>query len=401
MIGKPKFFGTLKQSLMALTFNIFGVFAGAVVAYYLGLSSMPSWVIAVYPGILSARGVIAGLLSGRLSTGLHVGTVQPRFLNNTKNFYLLFKAIVVLTLETSVAVSLIAVIFGSFLWGAVATDLFATLGVIAATMTLSLVVISPLTMFVSFISFKHGLDPDIILYPVESTISDVLITLCYVFVLNLFFLHDALGSYMIIALCLILTISTLHFLCRNLKEVEFGKTIKESFLTLVFVAFIVNVTGSVLERIRAVIGSRQEIYTVYPALIDTIGDVGAIIGSTATTKLALGTLKPSLYAVRFHINEIIGAWSASTMLFIIYSILSLLVQGILILDVFVKFTALLLTVNVLAVSCIVAISWAISIITFQRGLDPDNFVIPIESSVADSITTISLLIALALTGYLI
>jgi cation transporter-like permease len=31
-------------------------------------------------------------------------------------------------------------------------------------------------------------------------------------------------------------------------------------------------------------------------------------------------------------------------------------------------------------------------------LDPDNFVIPIESSLADSITTISLLVALGLIG---
>ena len=35
----------------------------------------------------------------------------------------------------------------------------------------------------------------------------------------------------------------------------------------------------------------------------------------------------------------------------------------------------------------------------KKGLDPDNFVIPIESTLADSITTIALLIALFLTGY--
>jgi len=398
MISRDKFFGTLKQSLMAYAFNICGVFAGTVVAFYLGLFSMAPWVIAVYPGIVSARGVIGGLLSGRLSTGLHVGTVRPRFLNNTKGFYLLLKAIAVLTLETSVGMSLVAVLFGIFLWGANVTDLFAVLGVIMATMTLALVVVSPLTMLVSFLSFKHGLDPDIILYPVESTVSDVLITLCYVSILSLFFLPNAFGHYIIIVLCLILTISALYFLCKNLKEKEFVKTLKESFLTLVFVAFIVNVTGSVLGKISEVIGGRREIYTVYPALIDTIGDVGAVTGSTATTKLALGTLKPSLSAVGNHLNEIIGAWVASVIMFIIYSTLSLLVQGILILDLFIRFTTLLLITNVLAASFIIAISWAVSIITFHRGLDPDNFVIPIESSMADSMTTVSLLIALALIG---
>lgn len=398
MVSLKRFFETLKQSLIALAFNIFGLFAGSVVAYYLGLFSMAPWVIATYPGILSARGVIAGLLSGRLSTGLHVGTVEPRFLNNTKSFYLLFKAIVVLTLEASVAMSLVAILFGAFIWGAKAIDLLATLGVIAATMAISLAVISPVTMFVSFISFKQGLDPDIILYPVESTISDVLITLCYASILYLFFLFDAFGLYIIIVLCLILTISALYFLRRNLKEREFVKTLRESFLTLIFVAFIVNVTGSILERVSKFIGGRREIYTVYPAMIDTIGDVGAVIGSTATTKLALGTLKPSLSAVRNHINEIIGAWMASIIMFIVYSVLSLLIQGILMIGVFIRFTTLLLTTNLLAASFIIAISWAVSIITFHHGLDPDNFVIPIESSMADSMTTISLFIALTLIG---
>jgi len=401
MVSRDRFLGTLKQSLIAYAFNICGVFAGTIVAFYLGLFLKPDypWIIAVYPGIVSARGVIGGLLSGRLSTGLHIGTVRPQVFGNTKNFYLLFNAVVVLTLETSVAMSLVAFVFGAFLWGAKVTDLFAILSVIVATMTLALVVVSPLTMLVSFTSFKHGLDPDIILYPVESTVSDVLITLCYVSILSLFFLPNAFGFLIIVLLCLILAISASYFLYRNSKEREFVKTLKESFLTLILVAFIVNVTGSVLGKIGEKIrDERPEIYTVYPALIDTIGDVGAVIGSTATTKLALGTLKPSISAIGNHINEVIGAWVASVIMFVIYSILSLVIQGMLISDAFIKFTTLLLVTNVLAASFIIAISWAVSIITFHRGLDPDNFVIPIESSMADSMTTISLFIALALIG---
>jgi cation transporter-like permease len=54
--------------------------------------------------------------------------------------------------------------------------------------------------------------------------------------------------------------------------------------------------------------------------------------------------------------------------------------------------------NVIAVSAIILLSYAVAILTFQRGLDPDNFVIPIESSLADSVTSIALLVALILTG---
>ena len=67
---------------------------------------------------------------------------------------------------------------------------------------------------------------------------------------------------------------------------------------------------------------------------------------------------------------------------------------------FLSFTALLLTANIIAFSAIVLISYAVAILTFKRGLDSDNFVIPIESSLADGITSVTLLLALFLVNYL-
>jgi cation transporter-like permease len=52
----------------------------------------------------------------------------------------------------------------------------------------------------------------------------------------------------------------------------------------------------------------------------------------------------------------------------------------------------------MAASLIILIAYTTAILTFKRGLDPDNFVIPIESSLADSLTTISLFAALSLLG---
>ena len=57
---------------------------------------------------------------------------------------------------------------------------------------------------------------------------------------------------------------------------------------------------------------------------------------------------------------------------------------------------ILLATNFIAVAVIIVVSYGIAILTFRRGLDPDNFVIPIESSLADSITSIALLVVLVL-----
>ncbi|MCW3993458.1 MAG: magnesium transporter, partial [Candidatus Bathyarchaeota archaeon] len=127
---------------------------------------------------------------------------------------------------------------------------------------------------------------------------------------------------------------------------------------------------------------------------------GSVVGSTATTKLALGLLKPSFSAVRNHTTQILAAWMASMLMFVSFSAVSLLINGIFALYTFLGFTSLLLTVNIIAVTAIVLVSYAVSILTFQKGLDPDNFVIPIESVLADSVTSIALLFALFLIGWI-
>ncbi|MEJ5327934.1 MAG: magnesium transporter [Candidatus Bathyarchaeia archaeon] len=390
------FWGMFKEISLAYFFDLGGIFAGFMIASQLSIFQLSPWAIAIYPAIVSAKGVIGGLLSGRLGTALHLGTVYPRFLKNTKTFYELIQALIVITLATSVAMSCVSLIFGSLFWGITFTEFPSILAVVLATMALGLI-ITLLTIKVAFISFSRGLDPDIVVYPVMSTTADIIITLFYIAVLNIFF-FDFLGPWIITLIALIHVFLVLYILPKNLHQLEFIKTIKESMVTLLFVAFIVNVTGTVLKGISNFVESRKEVYTVYPALIDMVGDVGSVVGSTATTKLALGLLSPSFSSIRNHVKNIFSAWAASIMMFIILAVLSLSMLGMLSLTSFLNLIMILLITNVIAVATITLVSYAVSILTFSRGLDPDNFVIPLESSLADSLTTISLLIALIMVG---
>ncbi|MGQ9538789.1 MAG: magnesium transporter [Candidatus Bathycorpusculaceae bacterium] len=384
---------TFREALMAYSFDFGGILAGFLVAYYFNIFQLYPWAIAVYPAILSARGMISGLFSGRLGTALHLGTIYPKIFGNTQSFYALFDAVIVITLETSIVMSGFSVAFGVFFWGVSIGNLLDIFVVVAATMTFGLV-LSFFTMGVGFTTFRKGLDPDIIEYPIMSTVADIFITFCYILTLSLYILYkSAVALVAIFHICL-----SFFIVLRDRTKTEFLKTIKESFATLVLVAFIVNVTGTVLNRISAIVEGRREIYSVYPALIDTVGDVGSVVGSTATTKLALGLLRPTFSNMRGHSKQIFAAWTASVIMFLLFSALSLSINNLLSISTFLVFTALLLATNFFAVSAIILISYAIAILTFQKGLDPDNFVIPIESSIADIITTIALLAALFLIG---
>ncbi len=397
--GSASFSKMLRETLTAFAFNLGGLIAGFLIASQLGVFQRASgqWAIALFPAVISAQGVIQGLLSGRLSTALHLGIVFPRFAENTKGFYKLIDAVVVLTLVTSVAMSAVSMVFGHFFWGVPFADFPAILSVVVATMAIGLVLLT-LTVKVAFFSFTRGLDPDVVVYPVMSTIATIFITLCYVVTLNVFFYSD-IGKWTIAFLGIAHLILILYILPRNLRDRDFIKTIKESLAALIIVALIVNVTGTILRGISRYANDRREFYTVYPALIGLVSDVGSVVGTTATTKLALGLLKPKLSSIWQHAKSIISAWIASLVMFVVLALAALLIHGIFTPEAFYTHLAVLLVANVIAVTLIVLVSFAVSIITFQKGLDPGNFVIPIENSFAASVTSVALLVALVLLGF--
>jgi mgtE-like transporter len=389
------FLSNFGQSILSLSFNFGGLLAGTLAVYF-SVFSLAPWSIALFPGILSVRGAIGGLFSGHLSTDLHLGTVKASYTKNTKTFYLLLRSVIVLALVSGVMIGLGTSIFGIFFWNATFKDFIEILTVVIATMGLSVLFVPPITLAVSVISFRRGLDPDVVVYPIISTVSDIIDTLCYVFCLNVFFNVSSFGSYLIWLLDFVFLFIVIYIFVKNFKEKEFAKMIKEFLLTLLSVTFIVNITGSLLVRVSEVIGNRSEVYMVYPALIDTVGDVGSIIGSTVTTKLALGSIKPTFSSMKAHIVEIGGAWSASLVLFISYAAISSVTSGVNTLGGVLKFTGQLLITNILAVAIMIFIAYSIAIFTYRRGLNPDTFVIPIESSLADTVTTAAVLLALAL-----
>ena len=390
-----RFVRFLRDAVFAYMFDLLGIASGLLVAWQLDIFELSRWTYVVYPAILSARGVVTGIMSGRLSTALNIGTVHPRLRGNTSLFYSIRDSVDVATFETSIMMGLLAGVVGGAVLNLETSDYLDIFLVIVATMAFG-IVISIVTIFGAFISFRRQLDPDITTYPMTSSIADIVITGAYIIVLNLFFTQGAAGKMIVYGLAAAFTIEAIYLVKKNRREPEFIKTLKESALTLFLVSVIVNLTGSTLGKISEYVGSRKEVYTVYPALIDTVGDIGAVIGSTLTTKLALFSIKPTLLSIRHHRLEIAAAWLASAIMFVAYSLVSLASQSRL--ELFGPFTLMLLLVNLLAGSAVVLVSVMSAIMTFRRGLDPDNFVIPLESSLADTLTSLSLLLALHVFG---
>jgi cation transporter-like permease len=97
-----------------------------------------------------------------------------------------------------------------------------------------------------------------------------------------------------------------------------------------------------------------------------------------------------------HALQILGAWAASAAAFIPISAASLFLTGTFGLPAFYLLASVLLATNAFALIAVTLISYAFAILTFKKGLDPDHLVIPLESSLAGTITSTALLAALFL-----
>jgi mgtE-like transporter len=384
----------ITQSTSAQAFNLLGIIAGSILAESYGIFQEHPWALLVFPGLLSNRGAIGGLFSGRLSTGLHLGTIRPQIRGNTREAQYLLSSVITLTLLSAILLTLSIGTFSIITLKIDLTELIQLTTAIFATLALSILVISPTTFLVSIQAFNRGLDPDMVVYPITSTTADVSISIIYITILKLITINTPLTNLTLLLItATFITIATLIH-TKNREEPEYKKTIKEFTGTLLTVTAIVTLTGYMLARISTKIGARPEIYAIYPAMIDTVGDVGSIIGSTATTKLSLGYFKPQLSSIRQHLNEITYAWTGSLLLFTTYALISATAYGPTSLT---KLLTIVWWTNLITIPIIAAITFTTGITTFNHGLDPDNFVIPFETSLADSLTTIILYLIITLT----
>jgi len=389
---RQSFLKLFSESLSALAFNFLGLLAGLAFASFAGLFSTRTWGLRAYPCVLTTRGIIGGMVCGRLSSGLWAGTIRPGLFGNTEEFKVIYRVALVLSASSSLTMSLIIWFYGLPL----GADVHVALEIASAmtsTMAFSFAVTMPIPAIVSFASFRRGVNPDVMTYPIGSTSSDVLVTCCYaasLLLLSLGTVGQAIGG----ALGLVFVMAGASTLLLHRRDRGFMRMLKEGLLASLVAISISGLTGVFLADISASIGLWPGLCMIYPAMMSTMGDVGSVVGSTATTKLFRGELRPGVGAVKDHAREVAAAWAASALVFTAYGLISASYlppggPGI------IPVMAALLTTNMLAFWAIVVLSLSAGIATFRFGLNPDNFVIPIESSAADAITTLALLTALS------
>ena len=379
--GKFKIF---RESLGVFLFNFGELLAGSLAVFFISLVLIRPWVIMIYPLVLGVRGAVNGVLSGRLSTGLHVKLIEPSLRKNTRYYYSILASIYALSLISSLTIGAIAFILSSTFYGTSITEFPLIIFSCIVIKAIALLVTAPFTSFLGFFAFRKGLDPDVIVYPISSMVADIWATIAYISTLSLAFSFGQIGNMLlyVIGFGFIFTVFYLTYKFRT--DAEYWKTLREAAFSVLVVGFIEAIGGFFLSRVKVQIERSPGILLIYPALMATTGSAGAIFGSISTTKLVLGMTEPKFGGIKNELSDLTQIGASSFIMYLIYSLIAFAKEGS-----FIAFSIPLLCFLIIFPAMTIIV-FSMAILTFVKGLDPDNFVIPFETALTDTLLTLTL-----------
>ena len=165
-MGRRDFEDILSAEMVSLTG---GVLAGSLLLLFSGaLERLPGLLI-LLPGFLELRGSVSGALSARLSSGLLLGVLKPRWGGRI----LRGNVVAALAIAFIAAILLAGLAYGlsGWLFGAADARIFAV-ALLAVAVT-SLIEV-PVTVGATYRLFRRGHDPNNVMGPYVTMMGDVL-----------------------------------------------------------------------------------------------------------------------------------------------------------------------------------------------------------------------------------
>ena len=174
----------------------------------------------------------------------------------------------------------------------------------------------------------------------------------------------------------------------------FLKIFKESIIIVLISSLIGLISGSWLSLSDDILYAFPIILLLLPSLNSLIGDMSTILISRLTTHLFIGTIQP-----RIQISNKLKEDFMALLITVGLSVVFLLIlghsiaigTGITIVNPITIILFIIITIFILFISLFFLL-FICAVYLFQRGKDPNNFLIPFTTSLADFLTPLILII---------
>lgn len=174
----------------------------------------------------------------------------------------------------------------------------------------------------------------------------------------------------------------------------FKKIFKESLIVVILSSIIGIFSGTFLSENEDLLYSFPIILLLLPSLNSLIGDISTILTSRLTSHLYLGAIPPKVKKSKTLIQDFYGL--LITLILSIFALLIIgysvgVVSGIEIVNPFLIISLIIITILILFGIMFIFL-FLCSILLFKQGKDPNNYLIPITTSLLDFLTPLLLIL---------
>lgn len=383
----------LKESLIALSICAVGDLCAGIILGNMEffLKTYPGLMV-IIPGAIGMRGNIFGSFGSRLSTHLHIGTLSPEF----KRSEILDENIIasiILTMVLSVLLAVIAkVICILFNFESISIYDFVMISFIAGL--ISTIIMLPITMFISLKSFEGGWDPDNITTPLIAAIGDFFTLpaiILSVMVVSIIGFHPMVKMILFVII-VIITLASL--ISGYTAEGGVRQIVRQSTPILFLCSILGTVAGGILNNSISTLLKNQTLLTLVPLFSGESGGLVSILGARLSSALHSGLIDPVLKPKKHTMENFIAI---VTLAVVMYPLIGFLAEtSTLAFDNvgvgFLHSLSISFVAGMILILIMLLVVFYISTISYRRGLDPDNIVLPLSTSLTDSISTLILIV---------
>jgi mgtE-like transporter len=364
---------------------LISAFAASLAGMYLGsvsevLELIPGLMVLLPPSI-NMRGSISGVLASRLSSSMHLGEFEVDF-RNTSVLGGNLRASLIVTVVIAFILGVLANLI-SRAWGLEVIPVIDFILISVISGIISGLIVMVITLVVSLICYRRGLDLDMIAAPTVTTSGDV-VTLPILVVSALFITQmDAslrLSLFVLIIIGGVIGLIYTRFLTDLIRDI-----VREIAPLLSGLCVFGTLAGLMYTLDLDRLITFAALLILIPPFMGGCGSIGGILCSRLATGMHMGIISPHPVPDRevfpyFISTFVYGLVLLPLLAIIAHSaaiILGLTTPGL------PELVMISTGAGLLVLALVSLVAYGTATMSFRYGLDPDNFGIPVITSVID------------------
>jgi len=382
----------LGETFIAIFISILGgLLAGLFLTLMTSqLEAFPGLLVLI-PGAIGMRGNIFGALGSRLNSNLHIGTLSPelkksKILNNN------IASTIILTIIMSILLAFMAKGFSILLGFQSMTIIdFTIISVLGGI--LSGIILLPATALISLKSYENGWDPDNVTTPLITTAGDIFtIPALFLAALTLLLIKNTHLDLVLFTIFIIMGLA--GFFWGIKAQIDLQKIIKQSIPTLFICSILGTAAGTILNSKLSVILNNPSILALVPLFSDQGGNLTSILGARLSSGLHSGFIEAKLRPTEGAIRNFGIIIILAIILYPLIGLMAYIASSLLEINSLEIYELIFISTvaGILLAPLIISMTFFLSTASYSLGLDPDNIVIPISTSLTDPLATTSLVL---------